>query len=268
MSRIGKSFERLAREGRKALVTYVVAGDPSRELTVPLMHEMVANGVTAIELGMPFTDPEAEGPVIQLAQQRALDNHIRMADVLGIVEEFRRDDDETPIILMGYLNPVEHMGYDNFARAAASAGIDGTIIVNLPPEEGEFLDQALIEHGIDPVYLLAPTTTESRARMILGRARGFAYYVSLKGTTGASTLNVDDVRERLDMIKPMSSLPIAVGFGIKNGESARRVADGGADGVVIGAAVVSLVEAGLGNPADIPASVGAFVKEIRDALDA
>ena len=148
MSRIGKSFERLAQEGRKALVTYVVAGDPSRELTVPLMHEMVANGVTAIELGMPFTDPEAEGPVIQLAQQRALDNHIRMADVLGIVEEFRRDDDETPIILMGYLNPVEHMGYDNFARAAASAGIDGTIIVNLPPEEGEFLDQALIEHGL------------------------------------------------------------------------------------------------------------------------
>lgn len=268
MSRIGTRFARLASEGRKALVTYVVAGDPSTETTVAIMHQMVAGGVDMIELGMPFTDPEAEGPVIQQAQKRALDNHTRMRDVLDIVKTFRESDGDTPIILMGYLNPVERMGYDAFAEAAAAAGIDGTIIVNMPPEEGELLERSLEAAGLDPIYLLAPTTTEARARMILSRARGFAYYVSLKGTTGASTLNVDDVAAHLAWLKPMSNVPIAVGFGIKNGESARNVADGGADGIVIGAAVVGLIESGLEAVDEIPARVGGFVREIRQALDA
>lgn len=267
MSRITHCFERLATENKKALVTYVVAGDPTLESTVGLLHEMVRSGVTMIELGMPFTDPEAEGPVIQLAQQRALDNGVRMRDVLGIVAKFREDDDETPIVLMGYLNPIEHMGYEAFATAAAGAGVDGTIIVNLPPEEGELLDRSLIGAGIDPVYLLAPTTSEARAKLIFQRARGFAYYVSLKGTTGASTLNVDEVRARMDWLKPLATLPIAVGFGIKTGEAARAVSEC-ADGVVIGAAVVSLIEQHADDPEAARAAIGDFVRDIRSALDA
>ncbi len=267
MSRIEGCFSRLADDGRKALVTYIVAGDPSIEKTIDIMHAMVANGVSMIELGMPFTDPEAEGPVIQLSQERALVNGVTLQDVLSVVAGFREQDDETPIVLMGYVNPVEHMGYDAFASAAADAGVDGTIIVNLPPEEGELLDQSLIAAGIDPVYLLAPTTTEARARMIFSRARGFAYYVSLKGTTGASTLNVSEVGARLEVLRPLGDLPIAVGFGIKNGKSAREVADAGADGVVIGAAVVGLIESCQNEPDRITDVVGGFIREVREALD-
>ncbi len=266
MSRIASCFERLADEKKKALVVYVVAGDPVQATTVELMHAMVAAGVSMIELGVPFTDPEADGPAIQLATRRALDAGTTLTDTLVLLEKFREQDQQTPVILMGYLNPIEQMGYEKFAQRAALAGVDGTITVNVPPEEGELLDQSLIKAGIDPVYLLAPTTTETRAKYIFSRSRGFAYYVSLKGTTGASTLDVADVQARLDKLRPYATLPIAVGFGIKNGEAARQVAQI-ADGVVIGAAVVDIMAANADNPGVIPAKVGEFVRGIRTAMD-
>jgi tryptophan synthase alpha chain len=266
MSRITQCFERLSDDGKKALVIYIVAGDPDKSITVKLMHEMVAAGASIIELGVPFTDPEADGPVIQLASQRALASGTTLTDVLGLVEEFRKSDDVTPIVLMGYLNPIEQMGYARFADRASTAGVDGTITVNVPPEEGELLDQSLIAKGIDPVYLLAPTTTESRARYIFSRGRGFAYYVSLKGTTGASTLDVADVTEKLSVLRKVATLPIAVGFGIKNGAAAAEVAKI-ADGAVIGAAVVSIMEANQDEPSKIPGAVARFVRQIREAMD-
>ena len=267
MSRIGKCFERLANENRKALVIYVMAGDPDTSVTVKLMHEMVAAGVSMIELGVPFTDPEADGPVIQLAAQRALSRNVSLRDALAVVTEFRKSDQDTPVVLMGYLNPIERMGYEKFAKSAASAGVDGTITVNVPPEEGDLLDSFLCEAGIDPVYLLAPTTSEERARFIFSRTRGFAYYVSLKGTTGASTLNVADVSERLGVLRKHATVPVAVGFGIKTGDDAAAVAQI-ADGVVIGAAVVGIIEANQAEPEVIPARVGEFVGAIRAAMDA
>ncbi|XOV88377.1 MAG: tryptophan synthase subunit alpha [Pseudomonadota bacterium] len=266
MSRITACFERLADEQKKALVVYVVAGDPVQSVTVDLMHALVAAGVSIIELGVPFTDPEADGPAIQLATRRALDAGTTLTDTLALLEQFRARDQTTPVVLMGYLNPIEQMGYEVFAQRAALAGADGTITVNVPPEEGELLDESLIKAGIDPVYLLAPTTTESRAKYIFSRSRGFAYYVSLKGTTGASTLDVTDVTARLDKLRPHATLPIAVGFGIKNGDAARQVAEI-ADGVVIGAAVVDIMAANADNPDVIPEKVGEFVRGIRTAMD-
>lgn len=266
MSRIEQTFSRLANENKKALVIYIMAGDPDKSVTVDLMHSMVAAGASMIELGVPFTDPEADGPVIQLAAKRALANNVTLRDVIGMVAEFRKTDQQTPIVMMGYLNPIEQMGYDAFARAASSAGVDGTITVNAPPEEGEVLDRCLEENGIDPVYLLAPTTSLERAKLIFSRSRGFAYYVSLKGTTGASTLDIDDVSSRIAKLKEVATLPIAVGFGIKTGEAAAAVASI-ADGAVIGAAVVGIVEANADNPADIPARVAEFVRGVRQAMD-
>ena len=265
MSRISKCFERLSNENKKALVIYIMAGDPDRSVTVDLMHEMVAAGVSMIELGVPFTDPEADGPVIQEAAKRALAQNISLRDTLEMVARFRERDQDTPIVLMGYLNPIEKMGYEAFAKAASTAGVDGTITVNVPPEEGEVLDRLLIEHDVDPVYLLAPTTSEDRARLIFSKTRGFAYYVSLKGTTGAATLDVVDVRERLAKLRPHATVPIAVGFGIKTGAAAAEVA-GIADGVVIGAAVVGIM--GEAAPADVPGKVAGFVRQIRAAMDA
>lgn len=266
MSRISSCFERLANDDKKALVVYIVAGDPQKSVTVDLMHEMVAQGVSMIELGVPFTDPEADGPVIQLGARRALAAGVTLRDCLEMVAEFRRTDDATPVVLMGYLNPIERMGYERFARAAADAGVDGTITVNVPPEEGELLDRSLIAEGIDPAYLIAPTTSESRAKFIFSRARGFAYYVSLKGTTGASTLNVAEVEDRLKTLRRVATLPIVVGFGIKTGEHARQVAEF-ADGVAIGAAVVSIIEAYGEQPELIPQKVGEFVGSLRAAMD-
>lgn len=266
MSRITSRFQALAEENRTALVAYIVAGDPSPDVTVPLMHAMVENGVDIIELGVPFTDPEADGPVIQEAAKRALLTGTTLTDCISMVREFRQQDDATPVVLMGYLNPIECMGYETFASRGADAGVDGIITVNVPPEEGELLDQYLTSAGIDPVYLLAPTTSEARAKYIFSRARGFAYYVSLKGTTGASTLDIDDVTQRLAVLRKHATLPIAVGFGIKNGDAARAVS-AVADGVVVGAAVVSIMEANLSTPEKIPSEVGRFVATLRRAMD-
>ncbi len=226
--------------GRKSLVAYIVAGDPVKDLTVKLMHAMVDAGVDIIELGFPFSDPEAEGPVIQLAHERALRHDTSLRDVLSMVEQFRQGDADTPVILMGYLNPIELMGYEEFCVSASGAGVDGTIIVNMPPEESGVFASQLENHDIESGYLLAPTTTDKRAAYITAQSRGFVYYVSLKGTTGASNLDVRDVGEKLSRFREISSLPVMVGFGIKDAATAAEVAQI-SDGVVVGSAIVSLM---------------------------
>ncbi len=264
LSRIAKKLED---RSKKALVAYVVAGDPSSEFTVKLMHKMVAAGVDVIELGVPFSDPEAEGPVIQRGHERALKTNTSLRDVLAMVSAFREEDDTTPIVLMGYLNPIEIMGYDAFSEKAASAGVDGTIIVNLPPEESGALGPCLEASGIDSVYLLAPTTTDERASYITERSRGFVYYVSLKGTTGAATLDVIDVSLKMNRFRKITELPVIVGFGIKDANSAARVAEI-SDGVAVGAAIVSLVAQHLDSPEDAYLDITRLLSGMRQAMDA
>ena len=236
MGRISQRFEALA--GETALVTFITAGDPTLAHTVPAMHALVEGGTDIIELGVPFSDPEAEGPAIQASSERALENGTRMADVLQMVREFRLKDQVTPIVLMGYLNSV--LAHDDFAEQAGSAGVDGLIMVNLPPEEGGELQAALAARDIDLIYLVAPTTTQERARMILSKGSGFIYYVSLKGTTGAGHLDTASVAEKLAWLKTVGDVPVCVGFGIKD-ESAARTLGQHADGVVVGSAIVNLM---------------------------
>lgn len=266
MSCIAARFAELKQSQRKALVVYITAGDPTREVTVPLMHAMVEAGADLIELGVPFSDPEAEGPIIQAACERALANGTCLDDVIAMVAEFRKEDLHTPVILMGYLNPIEVMGYQKFARSAGAAGVDGTITVNLPPEEAESLSAALAGAAIDSVYLLAPTTTLERAKKICAASGGFVYYVSLKGVTGASSLDVDDVASRLELFYSISQLPIAVGFGIKDGPSAAAVARI-ADGVVVGSALVAIVAHYRDQIPVIPVKVSELVRSMRVAID-
>ena len=227
---------------------------------------MVDKGADIIELGVPFSDPEAEGPVIQLAHERALRNNTSLRDTLRMVSEFRQQDNQTPVLLMGYVNPIEAMGYELFAESAAAAGVDATLIVNLPPEEGELLDQSLQAHGLDSVYLLAPTTTDQRASYLCGKSRGFVYYVSLKGTTGASLTNMDEVERRVNRLREFSKIPMVVGFGIKDGVSAARVASF-ADGSVVGTALVSIFETLQDSPDEIAGEVGKLIDSMRCAMD-
>lgn len=266
MSRIQRRFAALREQGRTALIPFITAGDPVKEVTVPLMHKLVEQGADIIELGVPFSDPMADGPVIQRASERALAHHTSLHDVLEMVRAFREVDSETPVVLMGYLNPIEVMGYQAFAEAAAVAGVDGVLTVDVPPEEGgEFLG-ALREQGIDPIYLLAPTSTEARIRQLTAAASGFVYYVSLKGVTGAGNLDVGAVADKLAQIRAVTDMPVGVGFGIKDAPTARAMADI-ADAVVVGSAIVSRVEQHADDPDAILASVGVFVGEIRQALD-
>lgn len=253
-------------EGRKALVAYLVAGDPCQEATLPLMLELAAAGVDIIELGLPFSDPEAEGPVIQAAHERALAGGMTLQSCLSLAAAFRQQDAATPVLLMGYLNPVETLGYAAFAKAAAKAGLDGTIIVNLPPEEAGDLAPLLEAQGLAPVYLLSPTTTEARAQRIAAASRGFVYYVSLKGTTGAANLDVSDVAQKMQRFKALCPLPIYVGFGVKDAAGAAAVA-ALADGVVVGSALVSLIAANQKDEAARLKAVRQFIKGLRKALD-
>ena len=266
MSRLSARLKEIKDSGAKALVAYLVAGDPTPETTVPLMHDMAAAGVDVFELGIPFSDPEAEGPVIQLAHERALKHRTTLVDCLVLVREFRKRDPSTPVILMGYLNPIETMGYKVFAEGASSAGIDGTIIVNLPPEEAGEISERLSARDIETVYLLAPTTTDERAKMICEASRGFVYYVSLKGTTGAETLDLVDVSEKMARFRAFSKLPVMVGFGIKDGASARAVADL-SDGAVVGSAFVKIMGDYQDEPGQLRNRVKALVLELRSALD-
>ncbi len=265
MSRIQARFESLARNRRKALIPYITAGDPNPALTVPLMRALVEAGADILELGVPFSDPMADGPVIQRAGERALKHGVGLSDVLGFVEIFRKSDTATPIVLMGYANPVEAMGVERFIAAAKAAGVDGVIVVDYPPEEcGEFAARARRE-GIDPIFLLAPTSTDKRIQEVARLGSGYLYYVSLRGVTGAGNLDLADVAARIPKIRAATRLPIGVGFGIRDAESARRVAQT-ADAVVIGSRIIQEIEAG--SPDEAVARVKAFLKPIRQALDA
>ena len=266
MSRIAERFESLRAAGRTALVPFVTAGDPSRETTVPLMHAMVAAGADLIELGVPFSDPIADGPVIQRATERALANGVSLADVLDMVRAFREQDQDTPVVLMGYLNPIEIMGYRRYAEAARAAGVDGALVVDVPPEEGHDLVSALRDQGQDLVYLLAPTSTPERITRIGSVASGFVYYVSVKGVTGAGHMDMDSVSSKVAEIRARVALPVGVGFGIKDADTAARVATV-ADAVIVGSAIVSRIEDLAGEPAAIPAAVADFLGGLRAAID-
>ena len=267
MSRIAARFAALKARERTALIPFVTAGDPSPAVTVPVMHAMVEAGADLIELGVPFSDPMADGPVIQRASERALAAGMSFAKVLDIVREFRSRDEETPVVLMGYLNPLEAAGYAQAAKHSAQAGVDGFITVDLPPEEAEELVREVRAVGIDPVFLVAPTSTDERIARICSKASGFVYYVSLKGVTGAANLDVDEVAERMARIRRVTDLPVGVGFGIRDGVSAARVARI-SDAVVVGSAVVSRVEANAEFPDALPGILAAFIRELRSAMDA
>ena len=243
-NRIDTALRQLAETGRVALVPYIAAGDPSPEATVPLMHALVQAGADIIELGVPFSDPMADGPVIQRATERALAQGMTLSRLLDLVAQFRRDDPRTPIVLMGYANPIERMGHAAFSQRAREAGVDGLLVVDCPPEEtGDFAEQ-LGRDGIHPIFLLAPTSTEERIQSVARAARGYVYYVSLKGTTGSASLNTDDVAERLATIRRHVKIPVGVGFGIRDAESAVRVAHH-ADAVVIGTKLIETIEQGV-----------------------
>ena len=267
MSRLAVRFAELKRARRAALVPYITAGDPDKSASVPLMHALVEAGADVLELGVPFSDPSADGPVIQRACERALKHGTTLADVLGMVREFRRSDARTPVVLMGYLNPVETFGAERFASAAADAGVDGVLTVDMPPEEAEPLAELMRARGLDPVFLLAPTTEATRLKRICEIASGFVYYVSLKGVTGAANLDVNEVRRRIERLRQATRLPVGVGFGVRDARTAAQLA-GVADAVVVGSAIVARIAEFQERRRDMLAQVGAFVNELRRAMDA
>jgi len=265
MSRIRERFEALRAARRKALVLFITAGDPDPAQTVPLMHALVEAGADLLELGVPFSDPMADGPVIQRASERALARGVRLRDVLGMVRDFRERDGSTPVVLMGYANPIEALGTDRFLASAGSSGVDGLIVVDYPPEECSEFAALARGQGIDLIFLVAPTTTDRRLDELARAGSGFIYYVSLKGVTGSGSLDVDEVLARLPRLRAATPLPIGVGFGIRDAATARRVANG-ADAVVIGSGVVEALEAA--PEGQWLARAREFVRPIREALDA
>jgi tryptophan synthase alpha chain len=264
MSRIAATFAALAAQKKTALVTFITAGDPGPEMTLPLMHALVAGGADVIELGVPFSDPMAEGPVIQRACERALAFGVGIRDVFEYVRQFRLTNQHTPVVLMGYANPIERIGADAFIKASQQAGSDGAIVVDYPPEECEEFAQAMRDNGLDLIFLLAPTSTEERIAQVAKVGGGFSYYVSLKGVTGAGNIDTEQVAERLAAIRKHVKLPIGVGFGIRDAQTAKAVA-AVADAVVIGSRIIQEIE---NTPKEgAPAAVQAFVAGIRSALD-
>ena len=264
MSRIKSAFERLHGEGRKALIPFITAGDPDAALTVPLMHTLVEAGADIIELGVPFSDPMADGPTIQRASERALARGMTLRKVLELVVEFRKVDARTPVVLMGYANPIEAMGLEKFAGAAATAGVDGVLVVDYPPEEAASFGAAMKAHGMDPIFLLAPTSSAERIAHVAEIASGYVYYVSLAGVTGSGALNVDAVAERLPLIRQQTGLPVGVGFGIRDASTAARIA-GIADAVVVGSRIIEEIEKSTSETAC--ANVKALVADIRRGVD-
>ena len=264
MSRIAGTFERLKREKRKALIPFITAGDPDPEATVPLMHALVEGGADVLELGVPFSDPMADGPVIQRSSDRALAHGVSLRDVIGYVSAFRKTNAQTPVVLMGYANPVEAMGVERFADAAKAAGVDGALIVDYPPEEAEAIVRLLDARALDIIFLLSPTTTDARLHDVAALGRGYLYYVSLKGVTGAANIDLDDVQSQLARIRKHTTLPLGVGFGIRDPETARRIASI-ADAVVIGSRLVQEIESS--RPEERTARVTAFMRSVREAMD-
>ncbi|MDG4867789.1 tryptophan synthase subunit alpha [Guyparkeria sp. 1SP6A2] len=270
-SRLGPRFEALSAENRAALIPYITAGDPSPQATVALMHALVAGGADALEVGVPFSDPMADGPVIQQAHERALKSGLGLRGVLDLVAEFRQKDADTPVVLMGYQNPIEAMGLQAFADRAAGVGVDGVLTVDMPPEEADELVEVFGKSGIDPIFLLAPTTSGDRTRAVAARGSGFVYYVSLKGVTGAANLDVDALGAQLSRIRETCDLPVGVGFGIRDAQTAGRVA-AVADAVIVGSAIVKLIHESAQGPEGVDQAVldkvEGFVAEMRSAVNA
>lgn len=264
MSRIAEKFEFLSSSGRKALIPFVTAGDPNLDMTLDIMHTLVSAGADIIELGVPFSDPMADGPTIQRSSERALARGTGLNDVLNVVSKFRNSDQSTPVVLMGYANPIEAMGVQIFAEKAHKAGVDGVLVVDYPPEEGDELLSALQEKSIDAIYLLAPTTTDQRIQAVSKCAGGYVYYVSLKGVTGAAHLDLSAIAEKIPSIKEYVKIPVGVGFGIRDGETARAVADL-SDAVVIGSRLVEEIEKS--DKDNVLKNVSTLIESIRVKLD-
>lgn len=264
MSRIQSKFESLKKQNRKALIPFLTAGDPDPSATVPLMHAMVRSGADVIELGVPFSDPMADGPVIQRASERALKHGVGLKTVLQMVAEFRKTDSQTPVVLMGYGNPIEAMGWDVFAKHCAEVGVDGVLTVDFPPEESHEAFEKLQAFGIDPIFLIAPTTTDERIALVAKLARGYVYYVSLKGVTGAGNLDLDAVSKKIPQLRKYISIPIGVGFGIKDAEAARAVS-ALSDGVVVGSRIVQEIEQSDKSQAIV--NIEKLIKDLRTGID-
>lgn len=264
MSRIASCFRKLAQEKRKGLIPYITTGDPNLVLTLPLMQALVEAGADIIELGIPFSDPMADGPVIQRASERALKNGVGVNDVLEIVAQFRRSNQTTPVVLMGYANPIEHMGVTKFAERAQQVGVDGVLVVDYPPEESEAFASLLQTRDIDLIFLLAPTSTPDRMRKIAEIASGYVYYVSLKGVTGSGAIDLTEVAQRVSQIKALTDLPVGVGFGIRDGSTARAIGQF-ADAIVIGSRIIQEIEQL--PQTQIIAAIKSLIANIRQALD-
>jgi tryptophan synthase alpha chain len=264
MSRIQITFDRLKQQKRKALIPFITAGDPSPELTVPLLHGLVEAGADVLELGVPFSDPMADGPTIQRASERALKHGVSLRGVLGLVAGFRKTDSATPVVLMGYGNPIEAMGWEVFAKRCAEVGVDGVLTVDFPPEESHEAFEHLQRHGIDPIFLLAPTTDDARVERVAKLARGYVYYVSLKGVTGAGNLDLAAIEQKLPQLRKHIRLPIGVGFGIRDAATALAVARL-CDGVVVGSRIVQEIENS--TEQNVVANVSKLVRELRQAVD-
>jgi tryptophan synthase alpha chain len=264
MSRIATTFARLKEQGKKALIPFITAGDPDPGLTVALMHALAKAGADAIELGVPFSDPMADGPVIQRSSERALRHGVSLRDVLGFLAEFRKSDRKTPVVLFGYANPIESLGVERFADAAKAADADGVLVVDYPPEEAQQLVKTLDARSLDTIFLLSPTTTDERLRQIAELGRGYLYYVSLRGVTGASNIDFSDVAARVRHVREFTRLPVGVGFGIRDVASAKAIA-ASSDAVIIGSALIQVIEKA---PRDkVTDRVAAFLAPIREALD-
>jgi tryptophan synthase alpha chain len=264
MSRIQTVFKRLQAQGRKALIPFITAGFPGPDLSLPLMRALAEGGADIIELGVPFSDPMADGPTIQRASERALAQGMSLRKVLDIVRAFRAGNGDTPVVLMGYANPIEAMGADSFVAAACEAGVDGVLVVDYPPEECTVFARTAKAAGLDPIFLLAPTSTEQRFADVAAAGSGYIYYVSLKGVTGSGKLDIDEVARRIPRIRAAVGMPVGVGFGIRDAESARRIG-AVADAVVIGSRIIEEIEqAPAGEAVE---RVSAFMQEIRRALD-
>ncbi|MGE5384262.1 MAG: tryptophan synthase subunit alpha [Betaproteobacteria bacterium] len=264
MSRIQATFKQLQAQGRKALIPFITAGDPDAALTVPLMHTLVEAGADIIELGVPFSDPMADGPTIQRASERALAKGMNLRHLLDLVREFRGQDAMTPIVLMGYANPIEAMGLEVFAQMAASVGVDGVLVVDYPPEEAQVFGKTMRQHGMDPIFLLAPTSTEERFAQVAEVASGYVYYVSLKGVTGSGSLDVAEVAKRIPVIQACTGLPVGVGFGIRDAATAGRVA-AVADAVVVGSRIIEEIEQSTSE--NVRSRVHALVADLRRGID-
>lgn len=264
MERINVRFNILKSSGRKALIPFITAGDPNPETTLPLMHALVAGGADIIELGVPFSDPMADGPTIQRASERALAKGMNLRKVLDMVQQFRQVNDNTAVVLMGYANPIEAFGVEAFAKAAKAAGVDGVLVVDYPPEECAEFAKVLKANEIAPIFLLAPTSSEQRFKEVADIGAGYIYYVSLKGVTGSGNLDLDEVARRIPQIQKIVGMPVGVGFGIRDAASAKKLG-AVADAVVIGSRIIEEIEAS--TPEEAPLKVRTFLREIRAALD-